>query len=341
MPFKRIAIMGAGSMGTILGAYLSKANKDVILIDAYSKHVEALNNKGATVVGKVQFNTPVRAVTPDKIEGEFDIFFYLTKQTANDVAIPQMISHCHKDAIICCMQNGIPEMEIIKHWPEKQICGAPIGWGATFLEPGISELTSAEGAAVFHMGSIDGTIYPWIYEVKELLECMCTAHLTTNLMAERWTKLTSNACLSGMSTVTGGTFGDVMCDDIGIQCIVKTGKEGYNVAKAAGYTLGTLTGVDYDNCFSYTDAAGQKACQEIFRDIKYRLIKDLVASMLQDLRKGQKCEIRHINGLLCETGDKYGVDTPMNDLIVKIVTEIEAGKRKYSMENLKEFLPLL
>ena len=51
----RIAIMGAGSLGTILGAYITKAGYQVDLIDAYKEHVDALNEKGAHVVGTVDF----------------------------------------------------------------------------------------------------------------------------------------------------------------------------------------------------------------------------------------------------------------------------------------------
>jgi 2-dehydropantoate 2-reductase len=51
----------------------------------------------------------------------------------------------------------------------------------------------------------------------------------------------------------------------------------------------------------------------------------LEASMRQDLRKGRKCEIDAINGVVVAAGKKYGVPTPMNDLIVEIVKEKQAG----------------
>ena len=340
MRLNKIAIMGAGSLGTVLGAYLARAGKDVILVDVFEEHVNTLNKKGATVTGKAQFNVPVKAVVPDQLEGTYDLFIYMAKQTYNDVAIPQMIAHCHKDAIICCCQNGIPEMAVAKQWPADQICGAPVGWGATFLGPGVSELTTVANAASFHLGSIDGKTYPWLLEVKEILACMCETIVTDDLMSDRWTKLVINAAFSGMSTVTGGTFGAVMCDDVGIQCLAKIGNECYLVAKAAGYTLGSFTGLDFGKYCAFTDQAGQLECQNAFRE-KFTPHYDLVASMLQDLSKGRKCEIAQIDGVVAETGDKYGIDTPVTDMVIKIVTEIEQGKRTYCFENLREFLPIL
>lgn len=67
----RIAIMGAGSLGTILGAYITKAGYQVDLIDAYKEHVDALNEKGAHVVGTVDFVQKVHAITPDQMEGVY------------------------------------------------------------------------------------------------------------------------------------------------------------------------------------------------------------------------------------------------------------------------------
>ncbi len=57
----KIAIYGAGSLGTILGAYISKANVKVDLINRNRNHIKALKEKGATVTGTVNFNVKVNA----------------------------------------------------------------------------------------------------------------------------------------------------------------------------------------------------------------------------------------------------------------------------------------
>ncbi|HBH13302.1 MAG: 2-dehydropantoate 2-reductase [Clostridiales bacterium 38_11] len=57
---KRIAIMGAGALGTILGAYIAQSGRDVLLIDTYKEHVDALNNHGAKVVGEDSLIVPVK-----------------------------------------------------------------------------------------------------------------------------------------------------------------------------------------------------------------------------------------------------------------------------------------
>ena len=72
----RIAIMGAGSLGTILGAFIAQ-NRQVDLIDANKAHVDALNANGAKVIGGAELTVPVHALTPDEMEGTYDLFIYI------------------------------------------------------------------------------------------------------------------------------------------------------------------------------------------------------------------------------------------------------------------------
>lgn len=62
----RVAILGCGAMGTVLGAYMTKNGCNVELIDSYEAHVQALNEKGAHIVGTVDFTVPVKAITPGR-----------------------------------------------------------------------------------------------------------------------------------------------------------------------------------------------------------------------------------------------------------------------------------
>ena len=66
----RIAIYGAGSLGTILGAYLTKAGLNCELINRNQAHVEALRTQGARVTGTVELTVPVKALLPQEMSGE-------------------------------------------------------------------------------------------------------------------------------------------------------------------------------------------------------------------------------------------------------------------------------
>ena len=71
----RVALVGAGSLGTITGALMSKNGVDVTLVDANKTHVDALNKVGATITGKMnEKNIPVKACLPEEMDGIFDCF---------------------------------------------------------------------------------------------------------------------------------------------------------------------------------------------------------------------------------------------------------------------------
>ena len=108
----RAAIYGAGSMGTILGAFITKKGGQIELINRNMAHVEALRTKGATVCGTVDFVQPVTAYTPDKMSGKYDVIFLLTKQLQNAEVASYLKGFLAEDGVVVTLQNGIPELLI-------------------------------------------------------------------------------------------------------------------------------------------------------------------------------------------------------------------------------------
>lgn len=118
----RTAILGAGSMGLVLGAYISKAKEQVDLIDINKEHVDELKKNGATIVGTVKMNVPVSAMTNDEVTGKYDLVFLMTKQMHNKSIIESFLPHLNDDAVICTMQNGIPRAFCRRNNRRRQSC---------------------------------------------------------------------------------------------------------------------------------------------------------------------------------------------------------------------------
>ena len=154
----RAALMGAGSLGTIIGALVAKNGGDMTLIDANRAHVDALNKNGAHVIGKMELShVPVKAITPDEMDGIYDLAILLAKQTYNDVALRQLLPHLGENSVVCTLQNGVPEESVGKIIGPERVVGGIVGWGATFRGPGISELTSDISAMRYEIGEVDGS----------------------------------------------------------------------------------------------------------------------------------------------------------------------------------------
>ena len=79
----RSAIYGAGSLGTVMGAFLAKNGVEIDLVNRNKAHVEALKNNGARITGTVEMTVPVNALLPEEMTGRYDIIFLMTKQLNN------------------------------------------------------------------------------------------------------------------------------------------------------------------------------------------------------------------------------------------------------------------
>lgn len=332
----KIAIMGSGSLGTILGSYLTKAGYDVDLIDAYQEHVDELNRNGAHIVGTVDFVQPVHAITPEQMEGIYDLVIYMAKQTFNETAIPQIAAHIDANSTVCTCQNGIPEYAVRDVIGEDRVVGAPVGWGATFKGPGCSALTTEEHANVFTVGSLQGPVNDRVLMVKEVLEAFCPANITDNLMGVRWTKLIMNATYSALGTCFGYTFGEVSDDDKAVKLALRIGKECIDVAAELGITLEEYEGFDFYSAHKRGNAKTNSASIAVIREI-WKGHEPGEASMWQDLKRGRQCEINQINGVVSANGKKVGIPTPVNDRCIEVITKIQNGELKYIPDNMKYF----
>lgn len=332
----KTAIYGAGSLGTVLGAYLSKAGVDVDLITRNKEHVDALNRDGAKIIGTVNMTVPVHALTPDEMTEKYELIILLTKQLDNKNILENLKKNMTDDCIVCTMQNGLPELSVSEVVGEDRTMGCTVAWGATLHGKGVSELTSEPDSLSFGLGRMNGKKDEKLMYVKELLEKMCPVDIEDNFMGVRWSKLLINATFSGMSAVMGGTFGDAANRKDSRVCCQNLIKECIDVAAAAGIKIAPVQGKDIVKLLDYNNAFKKKVAFMLIPLCikKHALLK---ASMLQDLEKGRKCEIDAINGVVCAYGKKYGVPTPYNDMVCRIVHEIEDGKRTYSFDNVKLF----
>ena len=332
----RVAIYGAGSLGTILGAFISKAGVPIELINRNKAHVEALQAKGAQVVGTMNFNQPVVAYTPDQMSGEYDILFLMTKQQHNAEVVQMLKGFLASDGVLVTFQNGLPEMQIADVLGEERVLGCTVAWGATMQSPGVCELTSEPDALSFSLGAVSEKKSKHFTKVKELLEKMGTVDVEENFLGTRWSKLLINAAFSGMSAVLGCTFGEAAGPKASRRIVQKLIKECIDVCQVGGIRIEPVQGKDIVKLLNYTNAL-KRAFSFFIIPIAIRKHAKLKASMLQDLEKGKLTEVDAINGAVSEYGRKVGFPTPVNDKVVEIIHRIERGELKPSFDNLTYF----
>lgn len=342
----RIAILGAGSMGQIIGAYLTKAGYPVEHIDANKVQVEALQKNGSKIVHvkdpDKDFTVPVKAYLPEEMSGIYDLVFLLTKQTANHIVLPNLLKYLNKDSVVCAFQNGIPEPSVAEVIGADRTIGGAMLFPATWIGPGVSSLTATYDsfkAGAFDIGEIGKPRTPRLEKIKEVLDHVGHTTVMDNQMETKWTKLLINSCGSGLSAALNCTFGEVTDNEKSLCAEANIAKECLEVCHAEGYKMISTLGIDFETLY-WSDKAGLRRVMDTFKAL-YKPSWAGKASMLQDLEKKLPTEIDYINGHVVTYGKKHGIPTPFCEKVVELVKEAEAKKGVNDMSYVSRFDALL
>lgn len=332
----RVAIYGAGAMGTILGAYIAASGRQIDLITRNVKHVEAMKEHGAHVLGNANFTVRVNALTPDEMTGVYDIIFLMTKQRENHKILPTLRDFLADDGVICTLQNGLPEPSVIEAVGSKRCLGCAVGWGANIIGDGVAELTSEKDKMSFALGSMRGD-NPWLPAVKEYLECAGKVTVEENFFGARWAKLAINSAFSTVSAVTGYTFGEVVGKFTTRRLALRLLNEAFDVAEKCGVEIGLIQGRDIVSLFRCKGPI-KKITAFAMVPFAIRGHGKLTSGMNADLKQGKKCDIDFVNGVIQRLGNKFDVETPLTDRIIELAHQIERGEKNICPENAKLLL---
>ena len=325
----RVALLGAGSVGTIIGALITEGGENIVLVDSYAEQVDMLNTHGVRITGHLNRSLPVKAILPEEMEGEYDLVISTTKQSSLAESLKNILEHIHDQTIVLTLRNGIPE-DISKNIVgEKRVMGGGIEFGATLREPGVTELTTEVSSLGITFGQLDGEITRKTRAIQSVLSHLGHAHITKNLLGVRYSKLTDNSTFSGMSAVLGCCCENILESYQAMKCIAYLGREAACVIDKLNIYPEKVFGLQplLENVDFKTKEELDDVIQNYWSPL-YWPFKDMKASMLQDLEKGQKSEINFINGKFVEVGREVGVDVPFMRTVVDIITKLQDGELK-------------
>ncbi len=333
MSQRKITIVGGGAVGGIIGAYLARSGFNVSIVDRWEEHVYAIR-EGLIVDGcREQFRLPLHALLPEELEGPLDVVLLAVKAGDTDNALKMLKPMLGEKSIVITLQNGINEEIIAAAIGAQRTMGCIVGWGATSVKPGHLTQTSL---GLFILGSLQPENIRILDEMRDILANVSECHTTENIYGFRWLKLLGN-CSIATATLLGKTIGDALEVEEMPQIITAIVYEGLEVAAKAGINIETLGAR-----FSPEQYRKQK---DFFAEAIINLLKNehknILPAFYQDILKGRKSEIDYINGYIVSKGLELKVSTPVNDLVVKSIHEIEENKRSVGPDNLKLIMPLL
>src|SRR5438093_6008743 len=145
----KIVILGAGALGTVLGAHLARVGEDVTLI-ARGQRAAYLQEHGATITGLVDFTVPVRVVTNPSQTHDADALIVTVKTYDMASALPS-VQHLRVESVLS-IQNGVLKNEqLAQTFGWDKVLGAVAMFSAEVLPTGGVRFTAIQG---FYLGEL-------------------------------------------------------------------------------------------------------------------------------------------------------------------------------------------
>jgi 2-dehydropantoate 2-reductase len=346
---KRICIVGAGAVGGYVGAHLSRAGLEPVLVDAWPEHVQAMRERGLRVSGMAgTVETPVRALhlcdVPQLVrEQPFDVAFIAVKSYDTAWATQLILPYLAPTGCLVALQNSIMEPTIASVAGWHRVLGCSVSaLAAELVEPGQivrnSPLGDAKKAGM-RIGEAHGQVTPRAEAIAALLAHADTCKLTTNLWGERWSKLVINAMRNGTCAVTGMSGKQRDTDETARMLSIRLGSSAVRVGRAMGLALEPVGGLDLDLLArAEEDPAALDAITSMIMEVANSRTDAQRPSMGQDIRKGRRTETDDINGLVARRGEEVGVDVVLHRRVNEAIKRIERGQLEASPGLLPEIL---
>jgi len=299
----RIAVLGAGAMGSLFGGLLAQAGEDVTLVDVWEDHIKAIKENGLTMIcDGVEENVKINAETSPAQVGPVDLVIFLVKGTHTEQAIKNATPMIEPDTRVLTLQNGLGNAEKIADVVgEDKVLFGVIDFASVLLGPG--RISSELAKRTIHFKPLNNIVDDKVKQVEQVFRnARINAEISLEVERDIWRKLVINCNLNALCTVCRIRTGTLLDQGEITQSLFKDiTKEIVTVAGAKGINL------DFEECMDFLNDLSSK-------------VRGHYPSMTQDLMKKRKTEIEFINGSVVREGKKHGVATPVNETLCRLIT---------------------
>jgi 2-dehydropantoate 2-reductase len=316
----RIGVFGAGAIGCVVGGLLTKAGHDVTLVDQWPEHVETMKRRGLKLSGTCGDHLiPVKAMHIHELQGvstPFEAIFVAVKSYDTEWAAQMALAYLARpDGVVVDFQNGINDERVAAVVGKDRCLGCVITIGAGMYEAGHAMRTDS-GSVGFKIGEHDGRDTPRAQALARVMNDVAGTKVTRNLWGERWSKLAVNCMANPLAGLSGLGSAEVRTAPVPRRIAIHVCAEVIQVGRAAGYEVEPIYGIEAQR---FVDAAKGKGLEAVEADMaaSVKFLTGGRPSMLQDVMKGRRTEIDHLNGFVAAEGGRAGIPTPFNDAVVE------------------------
>jgi len=300
----KIAVIGAGAMGSLFGALLAESGVSVRLYDIWAEHVKAINEKGLGIEldGKTR-SVSLNATTDKGQIGKADLAIIFVKSTQTGDAARVASELVSDTGFVLTLQNGMGNADIIAEVIDPgMIIAGTTSHGATMLGPGL----------IRHAGTGPTVIGMWSGNEKAGIQKIADVFNKAGIITETaddirsvvWKKLIINVGINAITALTGIKNGMIL-DLSATKALVRTAvEEAMEVARTRGVKMPDDM---VEHVFQVAEATRANR-----------------SSMGQDVDNKRQTEINAINGAVVREARKLGINVPVNQTLTTLIETLQA-----------------
>jgi len=300
----KIAVLGAGAMGSLFGAYLSEKN-DVVLIETDREKVRLINSDGITVKEHEGEKTiRIKALLPEEAASFriADLLIVFVKAMYENEALEGVRTLIGSDTYLLTLQNGEGHEEVLKRFtlPERVIIGTT-QHNSSVIKPG--HIYHGGGGETF-IGPIAGQPNRLKFISDNFISCGIKTTVSDNVKELIWKKLFLNASASVLTGILQVRLGYIVENEAAWSLAQELIREAVETAN--------LDGMSFDV---------NKVTQEISEQLKRS--RSGYTSIYADLKSGNKTEVDTISGAVLKAAERLGAAVPMTRFAISLVHAME------------------
>ena len=335
---KRIAVLGTGANGSCTAADLTRNGLDVVLIDQWPAHVEAMRESGIRVEmpEEVVHVPEVRAFHLCDVatfNNQFDIVLLMVK-AYDAIWMAELIKpYLADDGLLIGAQNSMTAEDLAGIVGHQRTIGCVVELSSEVFTPGVVVRNTPPKGTWFAIGALDPSMSERLSEVEEILANVGKVSISEDIQSAKWMKVIVNTMTMATKSMMGMTSGEIFQIPGVRELMLRAGEEALAAGQAQGYKTIPIIGLKPE------DVEKSNRFLELLLD---KMTADVGPSarnaMYQDHLKGRRTEIDLINGLVVEASREHGLSAPVNETLVRINREITAGETKPDAANLERVL---
>lgn len=288
----RVAVMGAGAVGCYYGAVLAKAGHPVTLIGR-PPLVAAVAADGLvleTAAGRDR--VPLRAVAGAEGVAGAELVLVCVKSGDTEAAGRAMVPHLGPEAMILSLQNGVDNAERLAAVIGRPVVPVAVYVATEMAGPGHVR-HHGRGDLILGEGPQSGRI------AAALSAAGIPASVSDRVRDALWAKLTINCAWNALSALGERTYGALFASE-GVEVV-----------------LAEVTA----ECRAVAEACDVRLPEDMLAQVRAiaRTMAEQRSSTAQDLARGRRTEIDHLNGYVIRQGERLGVPTPANRVLHTLV----------------------